>query len=626
VNGQNLDAQAYRRIDVIVAAMLGLTAIALLASLRAMMLDDAFITYSFARNLARTGLLRYHPDNPFLSTSAPLYAILLGLTARPGLSIPTVSNALSAASIFGSSFFIYLLFRRHQARVGGFISAALIVTSPLLWLSLGLETCWLVFLICSAFYFADADRPVLTGLLLGLAVVTRADALIAAGLIAVHQTLVLRRRIPWKGIAAFLLVVLPFLVYLLASFGSLVPTTLDAKQAQNRLGISGFYVDTSLLEGLVIMSKGWWNQSRLYVLMLPMLILGVVALPKARWAWATAAWGVLHLTAYVLLGVTPYFWYYAPFVVTLAAMIGLGLQLLNQRIHTGWMLATSTAFGLLLLFSQLISLQRISAAITGPLPANTDPNSKVLPGSNGLIYQKVGEWLNANTPSDATVGVTEVGIIGYYADRQMVDFLGVLWPDVAHALQRRDLYYSIPQYMPDYLTLGPSLSTFGLPLAGDEWFLSNYRPVETIEDPAARHEPIVILRRTEDPADLVEHDVDISVGNVVEVNGYAVEEEQLRPGKPVRVRVDLLNRSEEPHRVKTIAYLNGPDSSLAYWAESEGSTGDWPVGEPFSVYHLFKIGDDLPTGIYQFGIRIIVDDGLFDEAHHLREYEIRDGQ
>ena len=48
--------------------------------------------------------------------------------------------------------------------------------------------------------------------------------------------------------------------------------------------------------------------------------------------------------------------------------------------------------------------------------------------SNG---QETGEWLDKNTPPDATVGVAEVGQIGFYARRYMTDYLGLLQPAVA---------------------------------------------------------------------------------------------------------------------------------------------------------------------------------------------------
>ena len=42
------------------------------------------------------------------------------------------------------------------------------------------------------------------------------------------------------------------------------------------------------------------------------------------------------------------------------------------------------------------------------------------------MYGVVGDWLQDHTPPHATVGTLEVGIIGYYSQRSMVDFAGLI--------------------------------------------------------------------------------------------------------------------------------------------------------------------------------------------------------
>jgi hypothetical protein len=74
------------------------------------------------------------------------------------------------------------------------------------------------------------------------------------------------------------------------------------------------------------------------------------------------------------------------------------------------------------------------------------------------IYRAVGEWLEANTQLNASIGSLEVGIIGFYAQRYMVDFAGLIQPDVALQLKRNTTYedaalWAVGQYHPDYLIL-----------------------------------------------------------------------------------------------------------------------------------------------------------------------------
>jgi hypothetical protein len=74
------------------------------------------------------------------------------------------------------------------------------------------------------------------------------------------------------------------------------------------------------------------------------------------------------------------------------------------------------------------------------------------------FYRPVGAWLDSNLPPQASVGALEVGIIGYYARRPMIDFAGLLQPDIAAQLTPSTSYedaaiYAIEHYQPDYLLL-----------------------------------------------------------------------------------------------------------------------------------------------------------------------------
>jgi hypothetical protein len=77
------------------------------------------------------------------------------------------------------------------------------------------------------------------------------------------------------------------------------------------------------------------------------------------------------------------------------------------------------------------------------------------------IYREVGTWLNQNTPSDASVGTLEVGIIGYYARRRMIGFAGLIQPAVAKQMGQDTTYrdtslWAVQEYRPEYLVLTPS--------------------------------------------------------------------------------------------------------------------------------------------------------------------------
>ena len=78
------------------------------------------------------------------------------------------------------------------------------------------------------------------------------------------------------------------------------------------------------------------------------------------------------------------------------------------------------------------------------------------------IYRASGEWLAQNTPLDATVGALEVGIIGYFAQRWMIDFAGLIQPRVAEQFANDKTYqdaaiWAVGEYQPDFVLI-PSKS------------------------------------------------------------------------------------------------------------------------------------------------------------------------
>ena len=198
---------------------------------------------------------------------------------------------------------------------------------------------------------------------------------------------------------------------------------------------------------------GWYSTSWQYWVEFGLFLIGIVFAIFKKQAWLIVfSWTGLYFLAYTLLGVTSYYWYYAPLVPGWVIGIGLGtsfvswfLSRMKFQILPSWHKVSLGIIGSLifaLFVAQVIDVQKMSQRV--------DPRY--------TIYRTTGEWLAENTPEGATVGALEVGIIGYYAQRYMIDFAGLIQPNVATQMKTDTTYddtavWAVQTYQPEYLVL-----------------------------------------------------------------------------------------------------------------------------------------------------------------------------
>ena len=418
--------------------------------------DDPFITFRYADNL-RTGLgFMYNPGERVLSTTTPLYTILLAGVGYLWPDLPLLSNLISAISLALGGWFLYLLGQRWENSLAGLVAAILFPFFPLMIMTFGAETCFYVMLILGAFALHTAEKPCWAMALAALATLTRADGILVAVVLTV-DSLLTHRRIPRRPLLVFALLCVPWYLFSWLYFGSPFPATLAAKQHQGQMAIS-----ESFARGFLRLLQGYARHP-LYWLHGVLILLGTgyVFFKVRRW-FLFFAWGILYFVSYVLLGVTRYYWYYAPLVPVFLMAVGLGVAAIRHRFP----LLADRKQGIGLLVILLSLLLWIQGRGLWWLHYHPDQRAR--------IYEAVGLWLAENSPPDATVGTLEVGIIGYYADRRIIDFAGLIQPDVTQQLSRETTYqdtaiWAIETYHPDYLAINPRW----FPLLMDQYVAQN---------------------------------------------------------------------------------------------------------------------------------------------------------
>lgn len=405
--------------------------------------DDPFITYRYAENLSRGLGLVYNPGERVLSTTSPLFALLLALLAFVPENIPLWANLISAASLAIGALSLFDLAKTWEMPLVGWTGLLLYPTFSLGLSTIGSETPLYLALCLGTFALYARGRYSWAGLVAALAVLARGDALLVPAILGLDYLLRVRRPIPWRAIGIFCAVLLPWVMAGWWYYGSPLPVTLAAKQGQGLMSISQKFAPGFLTV------VGWYARSWLYRTEALLAVVGAGALAGRGRRWGLVlAWTALYFAAYTVLGVSRYYWYYAPLVPGFVILIGLGV---NGLVH--FIRGRAPRVKLHISSSGLAAIALLGTLQAVRLPDIRANNDERLP-----LYQAIGHWLNEHTPPEASVGLLEVGIIGFYADRAVIDFAGLLQPEVAGQFSPAATYddtglWAIERYRPDFLVL-----------------------------------------------------------------------------------------------------------------------------------------------------------------------------
>ncbi len=390
-------------------------------------LDDAWIHQTYARSLAQTGQWSYLPGQPSAGSTAPLWSLLLALGYRLGLNPLTWTYFLGALGLFGASlageaFSQRLLSSRSTLPWAGLFLAA---EWHLGWASVsGMETTLYAALILLVFWLLSTGHTyswAWLGLLIGLAVWVRPDALTLlgpAGLVLLLTRPGWRARFTSAGflLFGFLLLFIPYLLFNLHIQGSLWPNTFYAKQAEYALSRQVPFL-TRL-----------WEQ-----LKLPLTGAGVLLFPGFAWClwqslrrrwWVVLSAGIWFLgfaALYALrLPVTYQYGRYLMPAMPVYFVLGIvGLRLIfnahsSQRLT--WVLKQAWLF----------SLVAVWLAFYG-LVASFYARDVAIVQTEMVA---AAHWVADNTPPDALIAAHDIGALGYFGNRRLVDLAGLISPQV----------------------------------------------------------------------------------------------------------------------------------------------------------------------------------------------------
>lgn len=390
-------------------------------------LDDAWIHQTYARNLAERGEWSFVPGKPSGGSTAPLWSALLA-----------GGHLLSSGTPFAWTYFLGLLgliglglagegiFRRETGRGGWLPWAGIFLAGEwhLVWAAgSGMETAWMGALVLLALWTISARklRWGLLGVLIGLMVWVRPDGITLFGpalLVLVLGSKSWGER--WKSAARLFggmaLLFGPYLLFNLRVQGSLWPNTFYAKQAE--------YAALQMAPLLArILSE----------LSLPLIGAGLLLAPgfvyfawaslrEKRWAGLGAVlWflGYAGLYAWRLPATYQYGRYLMPAmpVYFVCGLVGVALLVTRMRVSRAGRLG---ALGWVSLIAALwigfygLGMTRYSQDVA-------------------IIETEMvaaARWVAQNTPKDTLIAAHDIGAVGYFAQRDLVDLAGLVSPEV----------------------------------------------------------------------------------------------------------------------------------------------------------------------------------------------------
>ncbi len=471
---------------VVIAAILA-------ARLAGMSLDDFYITYRYALHLAHGQGFVFNPGERIFGLTNPGLALLLAAAAwLTRVPVPALATAVSG----GALVILAGLLLRSAARTGRFVEAAgagtLAVTSSYLWALQGGEGLPMLALLAGAAELAAA-HPLAAGALAGMAVWFRPEAALGAGLLCL---LVWRqeRRMPWQLAGAAGLVVALGLAAAALYFRTPIPSSLAAKQAMAAAGVAGAQA------GPV---RFWLRSVRLVAHHFGPLWPLLVALGLAGLAPLYAAGGragkllvlfALALAVFYPLSGVPWFpWYTLPVVVALLYGMAFALGAVVRWGCSGrwgrwrrWSLwgagqprprprPAGAGRGRRPVLATLLAL-----ALAAPIGVSLAPACW---GWHRAFdwppfmrrYRAAGQWLAGHTPPGASVAYYEVGALGYWSDRTVVDLLGIVTPALLPYVRQGDLAGAFLARPADYAVFDTARG--GLMPVAAAWFQAAYAPV-----------------------------------------------------------------------------------------------------------------------------------------------------
>jgi hypothetical protein len=398
-------------------------------------LDDAWIHQTYARNWAATGQLAYVVGLPSAGSTAPLWTLVLSVAYRLNIDPYLWSLILGVIFLATSAWLLSRLADRllpasRRSAVSWLTGLACVMEWHLIWAAAsGMETLLFIALTLALIdrVWANSSGWII-GVLGGLLILTRPEGLLLFAIVLGVKLISSGRGAlaeTGKAALAFVLVLAPGAYFNLQAGGSIFPNTFYAKQNEYGelmrtlpiwLNSIGNMLVAPLAGGLLLLIPGvmtWVIQNRRDVKQ------------PVRWIWGLPLlWMLAHIAVYALRLPVSYQHgrYLLPIIpiVLLYGVVGTALLL------DWWKARSAKPLARMLRQAYVIAIAVLFALY---IPIGAAAFAADVAIINGEMVA-VAQWLDRNTPPDALIAAHDIGAIGYFAHRPILDLAGLISPEV----------------------------------------------------------------------------------------------------------------------------------------------------------------------------------------------------
>jgi hypothetical protein len=246
----------------------------------------------------------------------------------------------------------------------------------------------------------------------------------------------LRRKFP--DVRYFILpifILVAHLIFNYSYYGAFLPETGSAKIYQGMSGLWGIEKPIFITKSDYLIDWVFGGNLIVFYTLLFMAFLGVYGIGISSLNVIVIIMLLLLLLFYSSLNIPNYHWYNAPFLFFMFMYAAEGLNVVRD------------------LFNKVICNKKVCIILIMLIaicPIYNNFNNLRF-GKSNHPYVEIGKWIKNNTSKDASIAMVEIGMVGYFSDRRIIDILGLVNPYNAKFIGEKKFGKWLSKYSPEYI-------------------------------------------------------------------------------------------------------------------------------------------------------------------------------